>query len=416
MASSDLQEKANFTRLSRLLIEKGTKALRITVDASLPPPNLPAVLNANRRSLLKLKPRVINSSQWNLLFPPSGDPPDSKNFDVTLLTVLLRNICSLPPPATGWNTMPPNTDRSPQANIVRMKLFRNQIYAHVTSTKVDDATFESLWQEITQALVELNIPQNDVDDLKTSPLGPEEEIYSGILEEWKLQEEGSIKMLQAIGTSINNLTKITKENCDEKDNDLLRKLAKHNFKSKIRGKVKLFQPGTREWLFSKVDEWFIKNEDESRILLLTAGPGFGKSVFAAKVCEDFKKKGNFAACHFCDFSDSNLRDPMMMLQSLASQMCDTIVGFKEKLLDQVKRLHQVRSLKDVFGIYLQNPLDELEVAEPYLVVIDGLDESAADDKNEIVNLIADYFPDLPKCVKVLITSRPEISVAKLSDL
>ena len=416
MASSDLQEKANFTRLSRLLIEKGTEALRITVDASLPPPNLSAVLNANRTSLLKLKPRVINSSQWDLLFPPSGVPPDSRNFDVTLLTVLLRNICSLPPPATGWNTMPPNTDRSPQANIVRIKLFRNQIYAHVTSTKVDDATFESLWQKITQALVELNIPQNDVDDLKTSPLGPEEEIYLGILEGWKLQEEGSIKMLQAIGTSVNNLTKITKEICDEKDNDLLRKLAKHNFKSKIRGKVKLFQPGTREWLFSKVDEWFIKNEDESRILLLTAGPGFGKSVFAAKVCEDFKKKGNFAACHFCDFSDSNLRDPMMMLQSLASHMCDTIVGFKEKLLDQVKRPHQVRSLKDVFGIYLQNPLDELEVAEPYLVVIDGLDESAADDKNEIVNLIADYFPDLPKCVKVLITSRPEISVAKLSDL
>jgi hypothetical protein len=200
------------------------------------------------------------------------------------------------------------------------------------------------------------------------------------------------------------------------DEDLLRKLAKHNFKSKIRGKVKFFLPGTREWLLKKVGEWFIGSEHDSKILLLTAGPGFGKTVFAAKVCEDFSKKGKLAACHFCDFSDSNLRNPMMMLQSLASQMCENVVGFKEKLLDQLQRPHQVRSLKDAFGIYLQNPLDELEVEEPSLVVIDVLDESATDDKNEIVNLIAGYFPDLPDCIKFLVTSRPEISLEKLRGL
>jgi hypothetical protein len=153
------------------------------------------------------------------------------------------------------------------------------------------------------------------------------------------------------------------------------------------------------------------------MLLLTAGPGFGKSVFAAHVCEEFKKKGKLAACHFCDFSNPILRDPMTMLQSLASQMCENISGFKEKLLDQLKRPHpEVRSLKSAFTIFLQNPLDELELEEPSLVVIDGLDESEADDKNEIVNLIADYFPDLPECIKVLVTSRPVISVAKVSGV
>jgi WD40 repeat protein len=106
---------------------------------------------------------------------------------------------------------------------------------------------------------------------------------------------------------------------------------------------------------------------------------------------------------------------MMMLQSLASQMCENVVGFKEKLIDQLKRPHEVQNLNEAFGIYLQNPLDELELTEPILIVIDGLDESAADDKNEIVNLIADYFPVLPEFIKVLVTSRPEISVAKLTD-
>jgi hypothetical protein len=319
MASVE-EEKANFTRLSRLLVDKGTEALRNTFDTIHSPANLPAVLNANRKSLLRLKIRVINNSQWDLLFPPSGNPAVSKTFDVTLLTVLFRNICGLP--KTGWDAIPVGTDRSVQANIVRIKSYRNEVYAHVTSTQVDNATFESLWQKISQALVELNIPQNEVDELKICPLGPEE-VYVGTLRDWKLQEE-------SLKDSVNRLTQITedglKQICQsplepvpkngnleknrnkENDEDLLRKLAKHNFKSKIRGKFKFFLPGTGQWLLKEVDEWFIGNEYESKILLLTAGQGFGKSVFAAKVCEDFKKKGKLAACHFCDFSDSNLRN------------------------------------------------------------------------------------------------------------
>ena len=446
MASADLQEKANFTRLSRLLVDKGTEALRNTFDGIHPPASVPAVLNANKTSLLSLKHRVINNSQWNLLYPPSGDPPDVKTFDVTLLTVLLRNICGFP--TTGWSVMPVDTDRSTQANIVRIKSYRNEVYAHVTSTQVDNATFESLWQKISQALIELNIPQNDVDDLKICPLAPEEEIYIRLLEDWKLREEEVSKQLthlqQMTEENRDNIKKIltlqdkkelpespqkrlsqapgdsSPENkrCKQDDEDHLRKLAKCSFKTKIKRKVEFFMPETRKWLLKEVNDWFLGKKNGSRILVLKAGPGFGKSVFAAKLCEDFKKSGKLAACHFCDFSDSNLRNPMMMLQSLASQMCETIHGFKEKLLDQLKRPHKVSSLKDAFGVYLQNPLDELEIdeREPLLIVIDGLDESAGDDKNDIVNLIADYFPDLPDHINVLVTSRPEISLAKLNGI
>ncbi len=455
MASINLQEKANFTRLCRLLVDKGTEALRTTLDAIHPPANLPVVLNANRKSLLRLRFKVINGRQWDLLFPPSGNPPDSKTFDVTLLTVLLRNICGLPPPATGWNTMPLGTDRSQEANITRIKLFRNQVYAHVSSTLVDDTTFENLWQEISQALVQLKTPRKEIDDLKTGPLAPDEEMYVQGLKECFSREEDCKHMLvdlqqhlyedsNTIKTSMQHLTQTTEEigqgiqqlcqfssmhaqseraRCDSEDSkvdekhvnnmdvQLLQQLAKHNFKSKIRSKIKSFSPGTRDWLLQKVEYWF--TEDESRLLLITAGPGFGKSVFAAKVCQQFKEKDKLAACHFCDFSDSNLKDPMMMLQSLASHMSENVPGFRQKLVDQLKRPHEVNHLKDAFQIYLQNPLDELEV-EPRLIVIDGLDESATDNRSDMVKLIADHFEDLPKCVKVLVTSRPEISIASLS--
>ncbi|XP_028402236.1 uncharacterized protein LOC114525210 isoform X2 [Dendronephthya gigantea] len=402
MASVDLQEKANFARLSRLLVDKGTEALRNTFDTIHPPVSLPGVLAAKKTSLQKLKPRVINNSLWDLLFPPSGNPPDSKTFDVTLLTVLFRNICGFPS-KTIWDVMPPDWDRSTQANITRIKLYRNEVYAHVTTTRVDNSTFESLWKKIAQCVVELGVSQSDVDEIKASSFAPEDENYVEIL-----------KQLRSIECILDHLTRALEENHRESDEDILRKLAKHNFKNKIKRKMKFFLPGTREWLLKEVDEWFCSSESDSRIKLITAGPGFGKSVFAAKVCEEFEKNGKLAACHFCDFSNSNLRDPMVMLESLASQMCTSVPGFQEVLLDQLGRRHQVQNLRDAFQIYLQNPLDELVIKEPRLVVIDGLDESAADNKNEITHLIAEYFPDLPEYIKILVTSRPEISVTDLT--
>ncbi|XP_028412185.1 uncharacterized protein LOC114535005 [Dendronephthya gigantea] len=206
MASDELQEKANFTRLSRLLVAKGTEALRNKFDTIHPPVSLPRVLAANKTSLQKLKPRVINNSQWDLLFPPSGNPPDSKTFDVTLLTVLFRNICGFP--STVWDLMPPDWDKSTQANITRIKCYRNNIYAHVTTTRVDNSTFESLWKKISQVIVELGVSQSDVDDLEKCSLGPEEEVYVQKLKDWKLHKDECIKMLAT-------MTQIAEENRDE---------------------------------------------------------------------------------------------------------------------------------------------------------------------------------------------------------
>ena len=446
MASLNLQEKANFTRLTRLLVDKGCEALRKTFDSINPPASLKTILNAQKSTLLKLPKGIISDIQWDLLFPSSGNPPDSKTFDITLLTVLLRNICGLHPPSTGWNDMPPNADNSPVANIIRIKLLRNKVYAHVSATEADNATFENLWQNVSDAMVALKIPAKEIDDLKTCPLSPKEEMYMQRLIEWYLKDEYCKNTLDDLTTNVKSIQAQLQQQDDclqdllnttaetfhatqrmshestvhpqntelHSGENELQNLAKHNFKSKIRSKVKLFHPETREWLYSKVESWFSK-EDESRILLIKAGPGFGKSVFAAKVCKIFKESDKFAACHFCDYSDSNLKDPMTMMQSLASHMTENIPGFKEKLVDQLRRPHEVKSLKDAFQIYLQNPLDEIEV-KPRLIVIDGLDESTTENKSEMVKLICDHFPDLPKCVKVLITSRPEISLNTLEDI
>ena len=69
--------------------------------------------------------------------------------------ILLRNICGLVPPLTGWDALPGATDVSREADIARIKYFRNTVYGHAEQAFVDDVTFDTHWQEIRDTLVKL---------------------------------------------------------------------------------------------------------------------------------------------------------------------------------------------------------------------------------------------------------------------
>ena len=311
--------------------------------------------------------------------------------------------------------MPPVADRSVAANITRIKLFRNEVYAHVSSTEVDDAQFENLWQSISQVLVDLGVPRHEINELKNCPLSPEEVVYLQQLRDWKLRDDECKEVLDEICSKMEGL-RVSVSNFqtpgqkEKSDDEFLQQLSKHNFQGEIRKSVNLFHEGTREWLFKQMDGWFA--DEKSRVMILTAGPGVGKSVFAGKVCQVYKEIGKLAACHFCKFNDSNLRNPLNMLQSLASQMCTSINGFKEKLVEKLKRPHKINTITDAFRVYLNEPLHELETSQPMLIVIDGLDESESNGRNELLDLIAEAFSELPELIKILVTSRPDIPVKK----
>ena len=190
MAASPLSssvEKTNGAKLSRLLIDGGTKVLRNEFDKHHPPANLAADLNASYPILNDLlRRRVLNIHQWNKLFPPGGTPPDSNTFDITLLFLLLTNICGLSPPPRGWHSKPTLSDTSLEANLVRIKFFRNHMYGHVATTGVDTPTFNALWMEFSAALVALGLRQGEINRLKAERFG---EDYVGALLDWAKSEE-----------------------------------------------------------------------------------------------------------------------------------------------------------------------------------------------------------------------------------
>ena len=58
-------------------------------------------------------------------------------------------------------------DTSKSADIETIiRILRNEIYGHITRAQLDDAKFNTLWQEISQSLIRLGIFQNNIDEIK----------------------------------------------------------------------------------------------------------------------------------------------------------------------------------------------------------------------------------------------------------
>lgn len=188
------RETTNYARLCRLLVDVGTLIVREAFDRKHPAENLCTILSSNEVNTVvkSLRERgVLNSLQWGKLYPPIRSSVSSRDFDITLLMVLLRNICGLAPPATGWNSLPPASDKTLEADLARIKYYRNTVYGHASKASVDDAQFNRYWKDITKVLVRLGGAryQDAIDNLKKEGMDSElEEHYKGLMKQWVMDE------------------------------------------------------------------------------------------------------------------------------------------------------------------------------------------------------------------------------------
>lgn len=104
----------------------GSRVLRETFDRIVPPQTLRKHLKGYQvHAILKSlqKQRILTSKQWGQLYPNPASSVSSKEFDSTLLMVLLRAVCELTPPTAGWDAHPLPADASREADIARVRCF-----------------------------------------------------------------------------------------------------------------------------------------------------------------------------------------------------------------------------------------------------------------------------------------------------
>ena len=474
MASNALTrspETTNGAKLRRLLVDGGTPALRKKFDEYHPPKNLRNRLKPYRDKIEKdFAQNYLTGEQKEWLFPSDGSDPDSKNFDISLLFYLLSTTCGLKAPWTGWKPEPHKKDRSLPAQLVRIRRRRNKL-CHEPKTAIDEAKFAELWKDISGILLSLGLEQAAINRLEDEPCG---EDYIRILQEWadreggvlegqkkthetlekvcKMQQETrkdvgtlcqtqqtQLKLLQDTNETVTTVARALKEEQEasgqrheeimqsisgrkegqkrSRSNDALQKLFKCDFIGEIKFLSARYQEGTREWVFREVEHWLNDKKSESRAMVITGNAGMGKSVISAAICNRMQEAEALAGCHFFQHNNLRYRCPKLMLQSLAFQLCHVLPMFKEALVEKltgnIGKDIDAMDVEELFALLLKEPLNTL--AEPegnLLMVIDGLDESEYQHRNELCDVIATHFFKLPRWIRFLVTSRPEETIKK----
>lgn len=141
----------NFLRLTCLIKEICRDLLIIVFSYYIKPSDLRKELDNNKT---KLK-RILNTQQKELIYPATGNPTLAlKDFDFTILYILLRNICNIPNHKNGWGNYPSKGDKSIAACIERIRSQKNVILQYFNGM-VEDTKFESIWSELRDAIVEI---------------------------------------------------------------------------------------------------------------------------------------------------------------------------------------------------------------------------------------------------------------------
>lgn len=144
------RETTNLARVARIILGPCTDVLRAVLKKEM----LPAALSHNVNIFMANPPKhrksPISKTQQQQI-----NRGNYSNFDIPLLYVLLRNICSIPQHRLKWGNTPSPTDRSLSANIERMRLVRNKYYGHATHFAIQDTEFINQWNELFSIVKEL---------------------------------------------------------------------------------------------------------------------------------------------------------------------------------------------------------------------------------------------------------------------
>lgn len=94
----------------------------------------------------------LRQDQLKLCFLQHPAIPDYRNFDATLLYTLIRNLCPSLKPTKGWGKEPDDADIQTGDDIERLRLFRNNYYAHAISAAISDADFKDIWKNLNSVV------------------------------------------------------------------------------------------------------------------------------------------------------------------------------------------------------------------------------------------------------------------------
>ena len=170
-------------------------------------------------------------------------------------------------------------------------------------------------------------------------------------------------------------------------------------------------PGTRTAFLDFIVNW-VNNPTSEQVLVLFGLAGMGKSSIAHEIARRFHEMHRLTSSFIFIRKEHSKAGAYHLFTNLARDLADRYPLFKAALgkvvKDDTSLRHGTRDYSTLFQRLIRDPLKDLPIIGPILVVIDALDESGdTSGEDGLHKFLADNLSSLPSNVRILITSRPE---------
>jgi hypothetical protein len=172
--------------------------------------------------------------------------------------------------------------------------------------------------------------------------------------------------------------------------------------------------GTRVAFLDFMVKW-VNNPASERGLVLFGQAGTGKSSIAHEIARLFDKMHRLTSSFIFLRREQSVREAYHLFTTLARDLADRYLSFKIALGKVVKDNTALRvgtrDYHTLFESLILEPLKDLHIVGPILVVIDALDESGdTTSRFGLHAFLAKNLIRLPSNFRVVITSRPEHAI------
>ncbi len=182
----------------------------------------------------------------------------------------------------------------------------------------------------------------------------------------------------------------------------------------------------RAWLEEKVFSFI---NDSEHYLLLTGGPGYGKSQFLAHCIHNIE---DIYAYYFIKFDKNEMQKSCnILLRTIAFELAAKMPDYRSSLIDSIKTypIFSESRLSEVLNFFLELSdkrlfdclfhCDSIHFIDgnpgKIIISIDALDESEQDGNNPIVDLLIKTKDQWPRFFKFILSSRESGNILKRFD-
>ncbi len=165
----------------------------------------------------------------------------------------------------------------------------------------------------------------------------------------------------------------------------------------------------RAWLKGSMDDWS-RDAYSPRTLLITGGPGVGKSSFVA---HELLFDEHVGAAVYCEWNNPASNSPDRVARAIAYQLACRFPDYRALLINILRRERAQASVGTgspagtAFERYVVEPLTTgINSSTTFVILVDGIDEvETAARERGLPELISEYAQMLPEWIRFVVTCR-----------